>query len=120
MEFDNYWFYGPYTSMIFYLMNYTLVNEALIYLLFILVSFFIATMVGIVFSFGSRIMQGTTGTRAGKLYSADLIGSALGALLISVFILPLFGIYASCLGVGGLIAVVIAIIAIKPQYGARL
>jgi len=50
---------------------------------------------------------------AGKLYSADLIGSALGILIISAYLLPLFGIINVCFFIGGLNFIAILIVFLR-------
>lgn len=40
------------------------------------------------------------GRQAGTIYGADLIGSCLGAFLISIFLIPVFGIYQTLIFLG--------------------
>jgi len=44
----------------------------------------------------SRFMKRSVSETSSRLYVADLTGAAAGALLISIFAIPLLGIYASC------------------------
>jgi predicted MFS family arabinose efflux permease len=63
--------------------------------LFFIYSFVFAFIVGMIFSTGSRLQPGNTAVTAAKIYSADMLGGAFGAILISGFALPLLGIWSS-------------------------
>ena len=70
--------------------------EALIYALVILVGF----AGGAQFPLGNRIIRKSgelTGSTAALTNAADLFGGALGGFAVGVFLLPLFGIGASCM-----------------------
>jgi len=45
----------------------------------------------------SLYMEGNSKKDLGVIYSADLLGSCIGALLISSFIIPITGIFVSCI-----------------------
>ncbi len=77
-------------------------HSMLIHLILFTATFLIALMVGIQFSLASRIQQGKIGSVAGKLYSADLFGSAIGVLIVAVFLLPLLGVITVCFIIGAL------------------
>jgi spermidine synthase len=71
-----------------------LVNYSVLGLLTLVISF----LAGMEYSVASLLQSHDTGRIASKNYSADLFGSALGAFLTSVFLLPLAGIiYTSLL-----------------------
>ena len=49
------------------------------------------------FQFANALyMEGDSKKDLGVIYSADLLGSCIGALLISSFIIPITGIFVSC------------------------
>ena len=56
------------------------------------VAFATAVLTGIEFAAAARIRRGGTTEVASELYGLDLFGSALGALFISVYAIPLFGL----------------------------
>lgn len=78
--------------------NLTVVVHIVIYLL----SFIFSVLAGIEFALASRIKRGRAGQVAGALYFIDLVGSAFGVLMISAFILPIFGLYNTFFLIGGI------------------
>jgi spermidine synthase len=60
--------------------------------LFSLLAFALAILFGMEFAVASSLRGGSAASTASELYGLDLAGSALGALVISVYALPLFGI----------------------------
>ncbi len=62
------------------------------YLLFFTLTLIISTVAGFEFYLAGHLAKGNTSKIAGEIYSADLFGSAIGALLISLLIVPLAGI----------------------------
>jgi len=64
---------------------------------------FVAGFVGgLQFPLANKICLGDSnsiGKTAGKTYAVDLAGSFLGALLISTLVIPIIGIYATCVAV---------------------
>ena len=65
------------------------------------------------FSLGSAILKEQPTARASKLYSSDLLGSAFGALLFSVLLMPLAGIFLSALLVAALNLISLTITYVK-------
>jgi spermidine synthase len=63
---------------------------------FPLMTFLIAVLVGLEFSFASSLRGGAPLGVASELYSVDLIGSALGALLVTTVLIPLAGLVGVC------------------------
>jgi predicted membrane-bound spermidine synthase len=61
------------------------------------------------FSLGSSILKEKLPARAANLYSSDLLGAAFGALLLSVFMIPVLGIFISSLLVALLNLISVAI-----------
>jgi hypothetical protein len=56
------------------------------------IAFAAAVLTGLEFATAARIRRGGTTEVASELYGLDLFGSALGALFISVYAIPLFGL----------------------------
>jgi len=73
---------------------------------FVVHSIFIVLMViagiltGIQFSFGTKLRLASIAKNASAAYSADLIGSALGALLVATILVPYFGLIKVFLLIG--------------------
>jgi spermidine synthase len=62
---------------------------------FVLLVFVLAFCVGSEFSFASAARSGSVESVASGLYGTDLLGSALGALLASTYMIPLLGVMTS-------------------------
>ncbi|MCD4680830.1 MAG: fused MFS/spermidine synthase [Bacteroidales bacterium] len=86
----------------------------------ILLAMIIGFLVGLQFNFASRLQKGEVKKVAASLYSADLFGSALGALIVAVFLLPLLGIIKLSLIIGSLNFLVILIIFVRRKIGTKI
>jgi spermidine synthase len=94
--------YSTFLPFILYLVKDSVDNDAIIYGIFSLLTVFVAFPIGIEFSFAARLLKTTISSTASTLYSVDLIGSALGALMVSIYVLPLLGITWSCIIIASL------------------
>ncbi|OFY97550.1 MAG: hypothetical protein A2491_07115 [Bacteroidetes bacterium RIFOXYC12_FULL_35_7] len=74
----------------------------LIHLLFVSVILDISILTGAQFAFASELYTGSVNKSAAVNYSADLLGSAIGALLSSVLLIPLLGINNVCFVLAGM------------------
>jgi hypothetical protein len=74
--------------------------EWLVYFLFLLATLIIGGLTGFQFSQISLSQSGNYAEISGRTYSFDLIGSALGALLVSIFLVPKLDIFYSVLIIG--------------------
>ena len=63
----------------------------------LVLTFLLAALVGCQFPLAGAIGSGEAAVTAARLYSADLAGAALGALLVSALLIPLLGVTAVCL-----------------------
>ena len=63
-----------------------------------------ALLTGMEFAIASRVRRGSTSAAASELYGLDLFGSALGALFVSVYAIPLFGLMGVSLVAGAVTA----------------
>ncbi len=61
-------------------------------ILFSSLAFSLAVLFGVEFAIAASVRGGSAGSIASELYGLDLAGSALGALMISVYAIPLFGV----------------------------
>ena len=57
----------------------------------------LGALAGAEFPLAGRLVQAAPGKTAGALYAADFIGASLGALAVSLFLIPLFGLWVTCL-----------------------
>jgi spermidine synthase len=94
--------YSLFLPFILYLVKDSVDNDAIIYGIFSLLTVLVAFLIGIEFSFAAQLLKTTISSAASILYSVDLIGSAIGALMISIYVLPLLGITLSCFIVASL------------------
>lgn len=67
-------------------------GDVVIYTTFFFLTFSIGTLIGFEFAAATRLLKGKVSFVASELYGIDLIGSAVGALLVSAYLLPLLGI----------------------------
>ena len=81
---------------ILYLLNIVSKNPFLIKGTFILLIMVIGILTGMAYSLSSKIIKKDISSVAAETYGADLSGSAIGALLLSAFLLPLLGIFEAC------------------------
>ena len=63
----------------------------------LLLTFLLAALVGGQFPLAGATGSGEAAVTAARLYSADLVGAALGALLVSTLLIPLLGVTTVCL-----------------------
>ncbi|MBI4810093.1 MAG: hypothetical protein HY800_01335, partial [Ignavibacteriales bacterium] len=73
-----------------------------LHMAFFLPTFIIAVLIGMEFSIASHIQKGTISSVASQLYGIDLIGSAIGAMLVTALLIPLIGIINVCFIIGGM------------------
>jgi len=94
--------YALVLPLVFLLFNKTGLPVIFIHVVYILLTLIISIATGMQFSLGSSILKEKLPARAASLYSSDLVGSAFGALLISVFMIPILGIIYSFFIISGL------------------
>lgn len=63
---------------------------------FAVLTVLIGALTGYEFPIAGRILFSSPWETAGSLYAADLLGASLGALIVSLFVIPVFGIYYTC------------------------
>ena len=76
--------------------------EAIAYASFLLATVLIGGLTGFQFSQSSQLQRGNFAATSGKTYSFDLIGSAFGALAVSIFLVPKLGIVGSVWLIAGI------------------
>lgn len=68
------------------------VTPLLVQTAFIVITFTVGVLVGAAFAVATRIPGERPEAVASRFYGLDLVGSAIGAFVVSVYIIPLFGI----------------------------
>jgi spermidine synthase len=91
------------------------ISTVLIHLLFSTLIISIATVTGAQFHFASVLKAGDIQKVAATNYSADLLGSATGALLINALIVPFLGLTVSLWVVAGFGALTILLMLVKKR-----
>ena len=94
--------YALILPFIFVIFNKTSLPGLMIHFVFAILTLIISVATGMQFSLGSTILKEKLSVRAASLYSSDLLGSAFGALFLSVLMIPLLGIIYSSLLIAGL------------------
>ena len=93
--------------------KYFQIHSILIYLLFGILVISVAVVTGIQFSIASVLKSGNIMQIAAANYSADLMGSAAGALLVNALIIPLYGLLTALLFIAGVIGVALVFMILK-------
>jgi spermidine synthase len=78
------------------LMNLLEKNPYVIQAAFMILILIIGGLTGMAYSLSSKIIKKDIPSIAAETYGADLFGSAIGALILSAFLLPLLGIFQVC------------------------
>ena len=76
--------------------------SGLVQVVFVLLTLVISFITGLEFSLASAIGSNDITLKISFNYSADLFGSAFGALVTTLILLPFLGMVASCLVLAGL------------------
>ena len=69
----------------------------IVHIIFFLLTLIISFIVGLLFSMATLLQKEGISNISAKVYSIDLVGSALGALIVSVLLIPLTGIIYACI-----------------------
>jgi len=78
------------------LLNLVEKNPYVIQAAFMILILIIGCLTGMAYSLSSKIIKKDISSIAAETYGADLFGSAIGALILSAFLLPLLGIFQVC------------------------
>jgi len=77
-------------------------NSFLNSIIFMLITVMPSAVVGFQYVLATKLLSEDSIKSAPATYSADLIGSALGVVAVTVFLLPLIGLINSCIVIAGL------------------
>jgi len=78
--------------VVFIILQGVTASTFLIHAIFFMLTFIIAALIGIEFAGASRLQRGKTASVASELYGVDLIGSAIGALAVTAYLIPMLGV----------------------------
>ena len=81
----------------FALMPFMALPDFLVFILFSVLAITVAALTGVEFSFAALLSRGGLDKITASNYAVDLYGSALGALLTAIILLPLAGIFNTLL-----------------------
>jgi len=92
--------YSIALPFILMLLNLAGKSPVLIQAAFMVLILIIGGLTGMAYSLSSKIVKKDISSVAAETYGADLSGSAIGALILSAFLLPLLGIFEVCFLIG--------------------
>lgn len=75
-------------------------NPVIVQVAYCILILIIGGLTGMTFSLSSKIIKKDISSVAAETYGADLFGSAIGAIVLSAFLLPLLGVLKVCLLIG--------------------
>jgi len=68
-----------------------------VHTVFIFLMLIIGTLTGLQYSFAAKLRYASISKTAAGTYGSDLLGSAIGALIVATILIPLFGLIKACL-----------------------
>lgn len=83
--------YALILPLIFLLFKNIEIPDTFIFIIFALLLFVISVLTGALFSVASKVSGNNYGTVASNAYGLDLLGAATGALLFTIYLIPLLG-----------------------------
>ncbi len=95
-------FYSLVLPFVLISLKHNAFNTVLLHLIFSTLAFLIAIIVGIQFSLSTKLHKSNPNKIASEIYSGDMLGSAIGALIISTVLIPLIGIINVCFIIGAI------------------
>jgi spermidine synthase len=82
-------------AITFLLIDKAQLPEILLHAIFISLTFLVAFVSGLLFASAAILRKSSIASTTSRLYSTDLAGSAAGALLTAILLIPLFGLTGS-------------------------
>ncbi len=85
---------GLFTAMVplfMFLLKEDFSGAVFLYIIFFLITLVLGFLTGIMFAFVTRMGKGPYARISGEYYSLDLLGSAAGALLVTIVLIPALG-----------------------------
>jgi len=88
-------------------------NDDLTRLLFSIAMLIIAMLVGYQYGIAVSAVRKTPGKTVSSIYSSDLIGSALGSILVAIYLIPVYGLFITLVILSALHFLTIFILTVK-------
>jgi predicted membrane-bound spermidine synthase len=82
-------------ALSFLLIGKTQLPEAILHAIFISLTFLVSFVSGLLFATAAMLRRAGIASTTSRLYSTDLAGSAAGALLTAIVLIPLLGLTGS-------------------------
>jgi spermidine synthase len=79
-------------AIVLFILRSSLFGDILVHFIFIILIFTCGILTGIQFSLASKLRILSIQNLAASTYASDLLGAAVGAILVAVFLIPYFGI----------------------------
>lgn len=102
-----------FTPLLMFLLQDIIIHELLVQIIFLFFTFIMASIIGLQFAVATKIQKMAINKLAATAYSADMLGSAFGALITAAILLPLLGLMNVGIILGGLNILVTAVILMK-------
>ncbi|MCK5169924.1 MAG: hypothetical protein KAQ75_08595, partial [Bacteroidales bacterium] len=104
--------FGFILPLIFVLLKNVQIHDIILFIMFTLLVLVISVLTGAIFSVTSKIAGSNYGTVASSAYGLDLLGAATGALLVTIYLIPLLGFGWSVIVIG-IFNLILAIVTFK-------
>jgi spermidine synthase len=72
-------------------------SPVIVHSVFVFLMLIIGTLTGLQYSFAAKLRYASISKTAAGTYGSDLLGSAIGALIVATILIPLFGLIKACL-----------------------
>lgn len=90
-----------FLPVVFILFKNLQFHDVVLFILFTIFLLIISVLTGAVFSVASKIIKNDYATVASNAYGLDLLGAATGALLFTIYLIPMLGFGWSLIVIGG-------------------
>jgi spermidine synthase len=88
--------YLAFLPLVIILLHNHALTDFFLHIVFSILAFIPAFLVGMQFPLASKHDSSNPAMTSAHLYSSDLIGAAIGSLLVTAFLIPLIGIFYTC------------------------
>jgi len=99
-----------------YLLNTVSTKSIFVHLTFIILILISGVLTGTQFSLATKLSKGGITKKSAISYSSEITGSAFGALLISTVLIPVIGIFSTCVLIGVINLIVASIMFSKSRF----
>ncbi len=107
--------YTLLTAFVIFLLNLLSANSIIVHIVFLIMIFISGTLTGTQFSLATKLTGGSIAKISADSYSSEITGSAFGALIVSAVLIPVLGIFITCILIGVLNLIVASFIFLKSK-----